>query len=88
MPEFSSYNTTVSVGSHHFSPHHTDFTCFLVSFGNGLSLGTIHKCNTFAKVEVCFLFAVYSFYPYEGCVGLLIPQASLVAKDNAFGVKS
>ena len=88
MPEFSSYNTTVSVGSHHFSPHHTDFTCFLVSFGNSLSLGTIHKCNTFAKVEVCFFFAVYSFYPYEGCVGLLIPQASLVAKDNAFGVKA
>ena len=84
MPESSSHNTTVSMRSGNLSPHHSEFACFLVSFGYCLPLGTVNKCNTFAKVEVGFFLVADAFKPYEGSVRLLIPQTSLVAKDNAF----
>ena len=88
MPESGSNNTTVSMRSGNLSPHHSDFTCFLITFGNCLSLGPVNKCDTFAKVEVGFLLVTNSFNPYEGGVGLLVPQTSLVAKDNAFCIQA
>ena len=88
MPEFSSHNATVSMGTCNLPPHHSDLACFLVSFGHSLSFGTVDECNTFAKVKVCFLLIRDSFNPDKGGVGLLIPQTSLVAKDNAFGVQT
>ena len=84
MPESSSHNTTVSMRSGNLSPHHSEFACFLVSFGHRLPLGTVNKCNTFAKVKVGFFLVADSFKPNKGSVRLLIPQTSLVAKDNAF----
>ena len=88
MPESSSDNTTVSMRSGNLSPHHSDFTCFLLSFGYCLSLGTVNKCNPFAKVEVCFFLVANSFNPYKRSVGLLVPQTPLVAKDNAFCIQA
>lgn len=88
VPELGSYYTTVSMRSGNFSPHHPDFGSFLVSFGNRLSLGTVNKCNTFSKVEVCFFLFINSFKPYKGSVRLLIPQTSLIAKDNAFCIQA
>lgn len=88
MPEFSSHNTTVSMRSGNLSPHHSDFAGFFVSFGHSLSFGTVNKCNTFAKVEVCFLLFIDTFNPDKGGVGLLIAKTSFVAKDNAFGIQA
>ena len=88
MPEPGSHHTTVSMRSGDLSPHHPDFARFLVSFGHSLSLGTVNKCNTFSKVKVCFFLFANSFKPYKGSVRLLIPQTSLVAKDNAFCIQA
>ena len=88
MPESSSHNTTVSMRSGNLSPHHSEFAWFLVSFGYRLSLGTVNKCHTFAKVEVGFFLVADSFKSYKGGVRLLIPQTSLVAKDNAFCIEA
>ena len=88
MPEPGSYNTTVPMRSGNLSPHDSEFACFLVSFGYCLSLGTVNKCNTFAKVEVGFFLVTDSFKPYKRSVRLLIPQTPLVAKDNAFSVQA
>ena len=88
MPEFSSHNTTVSMRSGNLSPHHSDFAGFFVSLGHSLSFGTVNKCNTFAKVEVCFPLVIDAFNPDKGGVGLLIAQTSFVAKDNAFRIQA
>lgn len=88
MPELSSHHTTVSMRPGNLAPHHSDFASLLVSFGNSLSFGPVNKRNTFAKVEVCFFLVRDSFNPDKGGVGLLIPQTSLVAKDNAFGIQA
>ena len=88
MPEPSSDHTTVSMRSCNLSPHHSDFAGFFITFGYHLSLGPVNKSNTFAEVEVCFFLCSYSFNSYEGSIGLLIPQTSLVAKDDAFCVQA
>ena len=88
VSELRTHNTTISMRSGNFAPHHADFAWFLVTFGYSLPFCTVNKCNTFAQVEICFLLVIDTLNPDKGGVGLLIAQTSFVTKDNAFGIQA
>ena len=68
--------------SDYFAPHHTDICWFCMSFYQPFCFGTVHICNAFTNIESCILLVSHPFNLNKGSIGLLVPQASSVTKDN------
>lgn len=71
----------------HLAPDDTDAAGLLMAGAGSLLLGLVDIGTTLAKVEVSFTAGVDAVHLQQGCVLVLVPQASLVASENSLHVQ-